>query len=261
MFVARRLIPVVFSDDTSRTYRWGVGTIKVITTHRYHKVSVSGGVLDVLRSEGDLEAFLFVLSEVPHAVTRLDAAQDFEVDGPDALRHLESLYPADRVNLSRKAMKVQRVYSARESDSRQTGTWYVGHRSKAKTTARVYDKSQEVLDKTGLVLGKRVTRIEITVKKAVGPSLRDAADPERLFYHVASPALLPRPAHVGYWEPADGFAWALGEFDNDLTLDLFRSRVEYSPDLDRLARLASGFGANGVDMACRVFRERLLAYL
>lgn len=260
-FLATRFVPAVFQDEVSRTYQYGAGKLKLIYTGRFHKVSLSGGVLEALRASGDLEAFLMVLSAYPHSITRLDAAQDFSIDGPEALRYLEARYPNDRVNLSRKAMRVNRNYSARESDLQLTGTWYVGHRSKAKTTARVYDKSQEVFDKTGLMLAGKVTRIEITVKKAVGACLRDVADPERIFYHVASPALLPRPASVMPWSALDGYAWSLPPRDDDLTVDDFRRRVELSPDVDRLAKLASAFGEEGVAIASRIFAERVRSYL
>ncbi len=259
-FCDSRLVPVVFRNDDCSSRRYGEGSLKCEHRQRFHRVSLSGAVLSQMRSDGDLEPFLGILSEVPHSITRLDVAQDFNIDGPKALRHLEKRHPTDKVNLSRKAMAVTRVYSARESDRKLTGSWYVGRWSKAKTSARVYDKSQEVLDKHGLLLEQATTRIEITVRKAVGASLRDAADPERLFYHVASPSILPRPGSVGTWEPLDGYSWSLDPVDTEMTLDLFRKRLEFSPDMDRLAALASRFGPTGVDMACRVFRERLTSH-
>ena len=67
----------------------------------------------------------------------------------------------------------------------------LGHRTAARMTARVYDKSFEALKNRGEVYPLPVTRYEVTARKDSGVTLRDAAEPAAIFWHIASPALIP----------------------------------------------------------------------
>ena len=47
--------------------------------------------------------------------------------------------------------------------------------------------------------------------------------------------------------------------DTDLTFEKYRRRVESSPELEALSALAAQFGPGGVELAVRVYREKLEA--
>ena len=251
-------------DDDKKLYSYDGGTIHITIKPAFHRVSLSGGALAYFRKQGALDEMLFVLSEVPHKVTRLDAALDLPIDGPIFLRKLESAYPKDTMNFSRKALKVTRMYSARETDGQQTGTWYAGHRSSARVTARVYDKIQELVDKRGLYrpsleerFPRGLTRVELTFRKDFGCTLRDISMPASLFYEYSEPVLVNRPQGVSPWSPTDMVGWAGVAPDRSLTLSRFRYKLEQSPELTRIAQLAAQFGPNGTDVVIRAFRTHI----
>lgn len=249
------LCPVAYADDDRVCLAVGNGKLVLDLKRRFHRSSASGEVLSFLRTAGVFEQYLSLLGEVPHKVTRLDAARDSTDDGPDVLRSLEAAYPDDRVSLTRKAMRVTRLYSARPSDGRQTGTWYVGHRSSGRVTARVYDKQAQLLDTRGVTIGPR-TRYELTFRKDLGCTLRDAAMPASLFYQYASPALLGRPSGVPEWRPNHDMHWP-PVADDLLPYGMFLRRLENSPELDRLAELAGQYDDVGIEAVMRDFRARV----
>lgn len=244
--------PIAYADNERVMIVVGDGKLVLDIKDRYHRASASGSVLSLLRTTGLLESYLALLGAVPHRVTRLDAAVDVGVDAPVVLRSLEARYPMDRVSLSRKASTVTRMYSARESDGRLTGTWYVGHRSSARVTARVYDKQAETLHRTGLD-SPPLTRYELTFKKDLGCTLRDALMPASLFYQYASGSLLAPPAPVPEWVPNTDADWTAVPVDIKLDYELFCRRVELSPEIERLAALAATFGPNGRPALIRAF--------
>lgn len=237
-------------DD--RTFRVGEGTVKLYVAYKVLYCSATGGALQCFRDAGVYMDWLSIISEWPHRITRLDVAHDFDVDGPDVLDLLRSQYPSGRVNLGRKALPVKLELAIR-ADGRETGTFYVGHRSKARCTARVYDKRQERLDKVGQD-GPPRTRFEVTVKQDYGATLRDAAEPERLFWHAAAPALLDAPAGVLPWSPDWSQGWKADARSPQLPADVLSRRVANSPELDLLASIADEMGPNG-----RVWLVRRLA--
>lgn len=248
--------PVAYSDDDRVMLSVGDGKLVLDFKERYHRASASGSVLAYFRAAGLLEQYLALLATVPHRVTRLDAAVDAPVDAPRVLRALEARYPCDNVPLTRKASRVTRMYSARESDGQVTGTWYVGHRSSARVTARVYDKQAEILHRTGLD-SPPLTRYELTFKKDLGCTLRDCLMPASLFYQYATDTLLPRPSGVPDWVPDRDSDWSAVPVDLALPYELFCRRVEYSPEIERLAVLAAEFGDKGRPALLRAFERSL----
>lgn len=249
------LCPVRYSDDWSTLVDVGAGVLAIQTKPRFHRVSASGAVLAHLRSLGLFETYLDILGSSAHRVTRLDAARDYYTDAPPFLRALESRYPDDRVHLQRKSLTVTRLYSARASDGAQTGTWYVGHRSNARVTCRVYDKQAEVLFRQGLTVPP-TTRVEFTFRKDHGCTLRDAAMPYSLYHEYSAPGIVPKPSDALPWEP-HGEGWESRPVDTTLPYQVFRRRVELSPELQRLAELAATFGPEGRDHLLRVFQSRV----
>lgn len=230
------------------------GMVKVIHSARFAKVSISGGACAVLRDLRLFEQVLWLLYSSPHKVTRLDAALDLPLDAADVIGALCARYPDGRVNLGRKALPVSRLVSTRD-DGRESGTYYVGHRTAARFTARVYDKTLEALAKRGEVL-PTTTRFEVTARKDSGATLRDAGLPAALFWHVAAPALLKRPEGIPVWQPNTDAAWAAPTrvFDPAETL---RRRIEGSAELDALLAVADAMGGSGRSYLLHLLSKRV----
>ena len=238
---------------TDGVYRFGEGTVHMGQRYGVLRVSASGGALAHMRVFGCFMDWLSVISEWPHRITRLDAALDVDRDGADVLDELRHTYPTGQVNLGRKALPVALLLAVRP-DGRETGSFYVGRRSRARATARVYDKRQERLDKRGRD-GSPRTRYEVTVKQDYGATLRDAAEPERLFWHVASPALLERPADVPEWSPDWSQGWRADPRPDLLPAEVLGRRVTNSPELALLLDIADEMGPNGRLWLVRRFAE------
>lgn len=222
------------NDDTGSTWRVGDGMFKLQTRSNVHRYSASGSVLEKLRLENLFMDYLSALSEAPHTVTRLDAAHDVLADTPPIIAKLRKRYPRE-CHLSHKPLKTTSILEAR-ADGKETGTWYIGHRSKGRITAKVYDKQNEMLVKRGVEIPP-MTRYELTFKKDLGCTLRDAAEPERLFWQYASPALLKRPQNVPAWEKGWAGGWNYTRPEVALG-GLLKSRIESSAELRAILALA-----------------------
>lgn len=230
------------------------GMLKVLHCARFAKISISGGVCAALRQLGIFEEVLWVLSTSPHKVTRLDAALDLPLDAADVLDGLCIRYPTGQVNLGRKALSVTRMVSTR-ADGRESGTYYVGHRTAARFTARVYDKALETLQKRGIQI-QPTTRVEVTARKDSGVTLRDAAVPESIFWHIASPALLKRPEGVAMWSPNQDSVWSSVKRPFEPS-ELLQRRVNGSAELEALIGVADSMGAYGRDYLLSLIAKRL----
>ena len=250
------VFPIAFQGEDLTVFRVGRGKIDVDSSARlFHRVSCSGSSLSELRSTGEYGGFLSLLGSVPHRVTRLDAAIDVLSDAPAILRALESRYPSDKVCLTRKALKVTRMYTTR-SDGHLSGTWYAGHKSRARVTARVYDKQLEAYERHGEIIPP-TTRYELTFGRDHGCTLKDAFMPRSLFYEYASPALVERPGDHRSWSPHNTDGWDSDPVDRELTYEMFLRRVENSPELAALERMAASLGPVGVDLYLASLRRRL----
>ena len=260
-FLAYHFCPVAFvkSGVTGSTtgYRVADGILVVEVSKNFHRASASGSCIREFVRLGVFRDYVNILGSVGHNVTRLDVAVDIATDAPAYLRNLESQYPDDLFSFGRKSLRVTRLYSARASDRALTGTWYVGHRSSARVTARVYDKQAEALEKRCEVLPP-TTRIELTFRKDYNCSLYDVLMPESLFYSHASPKLLDAPdKYIAPWSPKGLVPWVSTPKDHTLTLDRFDARVSHSPELLKIAELGAQFGDAGKAAVMRHF-ERLL---
>lgn len=251
-------LPFAVSSDgkSARSYSPLGGRGKLVVTHasRFAKVSISGGVCAALRDLGVFDEVLHVLSTSPHRVTRVDAALDLLVDAPEVLRGLCSRYPSGLVSLSRKSLPTKRIFSTR-ADGKESGTFYVGHRTSARFTARVYDKALEALERRGEVI-RPTTRFEVTARKDSGATLRDAALPESLFWHIAAPALLQLPEGVPVWQPDTDMTWNSPVNVPDAA-EAARRRVAFSAELEAFCDLGDDIGPHGRDFVARLICEKL----
>jgi len=235
-------------------YEVGAGKVKLGTSRGVYRVSLSGASIRMLEVTGLWADVLSVLGSWPHRVTRLDAALDMAYDGADAIEALQGSYPRGEVRLTQRPIKVTEMLCTRP-DGRKTGTWYAGHRSGAEVTCRVYDKAQQLLDTRG-ESGPPMTRVELTVRKGPGPTLRDAYEPERIFWHFVAPAILKRPESVPDWSNGWAEGWRM-ERSEILPMDALKRRIEYSGELASIIELADALGPFGRQMAVRLIADKL----
>ena len=223
---------------------------------RFARVSASGGVCSYLRSVGAWETYLHILATSPHKVTRVDATADLPLDGADAIATYQARFPAGSIALTRKRLKIDYITAVRP-DGRYTGTMSIGYGSAARFVGKVYDKAWEALCKRGEVLPP-TTRVEVTACKDSGATLRDAAEPAALFWHIAAPALLHRPEGAPMWEPNTDYhpQPRAREFN---TAETLRRRVEYSAELAALSLLSDDLGPEGRRYLLSLIRDRLEA--
>jgi hypothetical protein len=238
----------VTSEDGASVWSVGYGKFVLQCRAGFHRYSASGAVLEHLRACGRYMDYLSALSGSPHAVTRLDAAHDVLTDASPVIGKLRKRYPQE-CSLSRKALRTKSILETRP-DGKESGTWYVGHMSRGRITGKVYDKQLQMLNVKGIEIPP-TTRYELTFKADVGVTLRDAAEPARLFWSHASPVLLKRPAGVADWVSGWGGRWHYERPEIALA-GLLKGRIEASADLKAILLLA--------DRAdCMEFCSQLLA--
>ena len=152
-------------------------------------------------------------------------------------------------------MRTSRILRRRD-DGLDTGTFYIGDRRKGGVTGRVYDKQAQLLEVEGITVPPRV-RYEVTVKRTLPVTMRDAALPTELFWHVASPSLLQKPSTVHNWVPSsiDDLGWTQ-VMHSILPYERLRMRLETSPDIAELVRIADELGPHGLDMLCSMFERQ-----
>ena len=231
------------------------GTVVLTRNCRWHRISASGRTLQTLRNFSVLDEFLTVLSDAPYNITRLDAAKDIDEDGADHVAAMIEKY-SKACRLTRKLLPTSWIMETRD-DGRSSGTFYVGDRRvSGVNTARVYDKQLQMLKVFGEVISPRV-RYEVTARRQLPLTLRDASQPTTLFYHLAAPSLLPRPRSVHNWVPSDpddlGWTCVMPEI---LPYQTLQSRVDTSPDLQRLVELAVKCGPQGRRMLRTMLEQR-----
>jgi hypothetical protein len=238
---------------TDDLLRFNGGSVKFQGNSKWFKVGFSGQVIALLRMSGLWETVLSVIGEGPHRVTRVDAAVDLPLDGAIALQELQAAYPRGEVRLSQRPVRITELTATR-SDGAKTGTWYAGHRGASEVTCRVYDKANEALEKRGELLPP-TTRCELTVCKGVSPTLRDAAQPERLFWHYMSPAVLRRPEGVPEWSSGWGEGWTMTRVEI-LPAGRLKRRIQESPELAAILEIADSMGPSGRDYALRLIQDK-----
>jgi hypothetical protein len=253
-------VPLPSKVDDQQTYKHcspltlstGDGVLHVSTKYRAYRISASGSVLATMRSEGIFNQFLTLLSSCPYRVTRLDAAIDVNVDASTVLDVLDTKYPRG-VCLSRQRPLSTKMLTARRLDGKRSGTWYAGHRSKARVTARVYDKSLELFERTGVQLVDMFTRYELTFREGAA-NLNDAYDPSSIFWAHAD-ALLPVPASAPPWHPSEVLSW-VSERIEVLPADALLRRVANSNELAVLEDLADQIGVEGINFLLHTIAKR-----
>ena len=259
--VAHDFVPLTGLHDNMVTYRhvdkltlaFDSGVLQVSTKYRAYRISASGAVLATLRSLGAFEQYLTVLASSPYRVTRLDAALDVYTDAAKVLKRLDKQYPQS-VPLSRQRSLPTKMLISRRLDGARSGTWYAGHRTRARVTARVYDKTLELLDRTGIPSPEHITRYEFTFREGVA-NLNDAYNPASLFYAHCSSVVTP-PSDAPSWSPSDVPAWVSQPVEV-LPYEALLRRVSNSSDLEGMLELADRMGAEGRNALMHLLAKRL----
>lgn len=224
--------------------------------------SASGQVLDYLRMQDAIHGLVGCLVGVPHNVTRLDLATD--VAGLDTPRELRRVYRAalrGAVSLGRKAVKPSNVnrLMGRRWDGKESGTVYLNPGAGGRTGARVYDKAKQMLEMFGIsYLQPELLRVEVIARKSYA-TLHDVINPDALFFHLASPDLLPKPDHVPAWVRAELNPMALQRLNTKTDWQRVTDTIEASSDLRRLSVLLSGGSPAMLDLALSRIRAKLLS--
>lgn len=237
----------------------GKNSIIIQRRRAHHLASFSGGALGHVRQvQRWWDEVLWTLASVPHTVTKLEIAHDVPTDGADTIASLQALVPGESSKLlGRKSLPVEWFLAQRDSDGRHTGTMYIGRGTNARVKLKVYDKAFERRVMADTLLTP-TTRYEITFMKDYkggGISLRDACEPERLFWDAMPSDLLPPPPDVAPWSASDAVGWTAGSKVERLPAEVLSRRLEDSPELDVLLRIADEMGPGG-----RVWLLRRLAH-
>lgn len=236
----------------------GSGSVKITKYGTVIRVSISGSALGYIRSSGNFDNLLSWLSDNPHHITRFDAALDKSLSGSAVIKSLKRKHRTGTVKLSQRALPVTTILTNNDHGE-LTGTFYVGHRSKAGVTARVYDKQFELFQKSGLIVDK-LTRYEITVRgdrSKKSPCLRDLYDPTSIFWEFASPALLKKPAGVPEWNPTDDLTFIPERIETAPPYVALSRFIETSGLINTLSTLASKVGPYGQAYALKMIKEEL----
>lgn len=228
------------------------GCLDISTKYRAYRVSASGSFLAGLRSRGLFNEYLTILASYPYRVTRLDAALDRQVDAASVLADLDLRYPRE-VSLSRLRPLRTAMITTRRVDGLRSGTWYAGHRSRARVTARVYDKTLEIFERSGVDVGHKFTRYELTFREGTA-NLNDAYAPSGIFWAHAG-ALLTVPADVPAWNVSEVPAW-VSERSEVLPYEALLRRVSNSSELDAFQRLADQLGPEGRNTLMHMLAKR-----
>jgi hypothetical protein len=158
--------------------------------------------------------------------------------------------------LSRKRLLPSQIRSLLQvnAEGLETGTIYLGNRANADVWAKVYDKREERKARGGSDPGP-VVRVEIAVQSDVGATLRDAFNPESLFFHFAGRTLVQSPPDLPEWVAhGDGF---LCSPRVERTLPERMDRLlSFSMDIQKLLGLAKeAYGSKAGDVLAREFRR------
>jgi hypothetical protein len=237
-------------------WRCGDGTVKAKRYRQVMSVGSTGAILAALRLSGAFASYLAALGSVPHRVTRLDASKDVPAPTAPIISALVDKASGDEgIRLTRKritASDVTRLVT-RQPDGSDSGTVYLGGRQ-AEVRACIYDKRLERLTH-GLCDVGPLTRYELRLKSQVGVSLRDAYEPELLFWNFMAPDVLEPPSPVGEWIPHPG-GFAVDWPDAPSPLARLQRRVESSDEVAALLRLADEVGPYGFRMLVAALERR-----
>ena len=245
LFLCQILQVVLISDDYFKFPFGGGISMRAYSGVKVFGVSVTGKAIATMRHQGIWDDFLSLISDFPHRVTGIDATYDcYDLDSPSILKNLYLEGSNGQHRLTRKSIspnKITKIFST-DDLGRETGTVYFQSR-KSEVHAKVYDKRHEI-NSTGGIHVRDVLRYELTVTGKMGPTLRDASNPESMFWHYMGETLLNRPVNMAPWVGfSEGFV--LEKRVELLPYQQLVRQIESSSELHRIVNLAAMSGKVG----------------
>lgn len=240
-----------------RKHQWSpplpvVGKLIVSSMSRFSRVSASGQVLSHLRNLSQYDNYLALLSSSPYKVSRLDAAYDVPLDASPVIARFLRNNPREFA-LSRQRPLLVKSFLGIRLDGKLSGTVYLGHRTKSRVTAKIYDKSLEQFERLGLVIPP-TTRYELTFRDGLA-SLRDAHNPTAIFWaHTGS--LLDRPSGLPEWSLSSDLGWSYHR-PPLLPMNHLKRLVSISNDLDMMLMTADTLGPSGRNALAHLILQKL----
>lgn len=239
------------------------GVVKLKQRSKVLVVSASGAALESMREKGCFAEYLSILAEFPHRVSMLHATQDYHVRSPsERVLAVEAAGYSGSLALTRKRLLPEHVRSFLQVNpaGEKTGTVYLGNRANADVWAKVYDKQQERLSR-GFADPGPVVRVEVAIQSDVGATLRDAMNPESLFFNFAGRTLVEVPAGVSPWE-AHGEGFAILPRVDRLPYERLQQLLSFSQDLPKLIEQAvAAYGVKAGDVLAREVQTRCTAFI
>lgn len=236
----------------------GFGTCKIDQVKEVYVISISGTAYRYLVLMQVRDDLLHAISELPHKITRLDVACDFDVPAHIAIKQLSDNAYTGNVRLTRKTITQKQIKEilSYDLDGNKTGTLYLGHRASSDVCCRVYDKAHEVNQKTNMHITPRL-RIEFTFKGLTLPTLRDVSLPSDIFYHHASHSLVKPPETFKTWE-SHGTGFYVEKKAPKTAYAKIRGLLEFSTDVQKLcAYSVEEFGYSAPQELAKLFKERV----
>lgn len=238
------------------------GTFKHEEKRGFHFFSASGDMLASLRGFGAFSSYLSAIGDAPHNVSLMHVAHDVPgSDSPTVLKHLvKKARSTGGIRLTRKKLNPQTqvlTMLSQGRDGRDTGTVYLGRRG-AEVWSKVYDKQHQLFQ----VMGREVppcTRYELSVSSKAGASLRDAYEPEAIFWRFMS-EVLPAPENAPDWV-AGGAGFSLPPKVSYLPSEALKRLVEGSAQLTQMFELADRMGPHGYARFLRLMNDRYKAHV
>lgn len=235
------------------------GTFKYVTKRGFTFLSVSGGLLARLRSMGLYNDYLMVFAEIDYRISMMHVTCDFGVDAPEYINAIYEIAHEGNLHLTRKAIKSEHVgfFKGKNREGYDTGTLYLGDRANADVWAKIYDKRQERLAK-GFDDTNPTLRLELAVQSDVKATLRDASNPETIFWHFASKSLTTKPEHVPEWV-AHGEGFTIEKRpDNFTAWERISTILEFSNDFSRVLDLAiAEYGDDAQSVLQKIIAKRI----
>lgn len=242
-------------DYDSPSERWSSPSGGVLLSElksRFARVSASGQILSHLRETSQYDNYLALLASCPLRVSRLDAAHDVLTDASLVISSFLKANPREFSLSRQRPLRVKSFLCAR-LDGLTSGTVYLGHRSKSRVTAKIYDKSLEQFERLGLVIPP-TTRYELTFRDGLA-SLRDAHNPTAIFWaHTGT--LLYRPPSVPEWSPCTELGWSY-HLPPITNYERLNRLVSHSDDIKMMLAAADALGSSGRNTLAHLILQKL----
>jgi hypothetical protein len=219
----------------------------------------TGGLLQVLRDYGQFLPVLAIISHYPHRVTSADFTLDEYVSAPPRIAEAYSYGVSGQLRFTQKAIApgaIRQLLSPTVYDDAgyPTGTVYIGVRGRHEVFSKLYDKRQQIKQSTGRDIPDTL-RHELTVTSKMGITLRDVAEPYKCFAHFYPEKLLAMDRSQK-WE-GNGEGFELNKRPDKLPAQILKKRVEDSPELDSLLRIADKIGSEGRNYLLSLLAKKL----